>query len=98
MVTTTSGVQMKLFRVLALVFVTTATAVGAFAAESGNELLLSQRAANAAIARWPGGRINPAASKWAYELGALLQGVDAVWLNTADSRYYNYIKTSIDQY
>jgi len=31
-------------------------------------------------------------------LGTLLEGVDAVWLNTADPRYYNYIESSVDQF
>jgi unsaturated rhamnogalacturonyl hydrolase len=31
-------------------------------------------------------------------LGTLLEGVDGVWLNTADPRYYNYIKNSVDQF
>ena len=27
----------------------------------------------------------------------LLEGIDAVWLNSADARYFNYVKASIDQ-
>ena len=29
---------------------------------------------------------------------ALLEGMDAVWLNTADPRYFNYIKSAVDQF
>jgi unsaturated rhamnogalacturonyl hydrolase len=60
----------------------------------------SARAANAVISRWPGGRFVPAGQRWVwnYELGTLLEGVDGVWLNTADPRYYNYIKNSVDQF
>lgn len=60
----------------------------------------SGRAANVAIARWPDGRFMPAGQRWAwnYELGTLLEGMDAVWLNTADARYYNYIKNAVDQF
>ena len=59
----------------------------------------SQRAANSALLRWPDGRFAPSGAAWAwnYELGTLLEGMDAVWLNTADARYYNYIKKSVDQ-
>jgi len=89
---------MKFFRVLALVIILAAEASSSFAAEPQTELPWSQRAANAAIVRWPGGRLSPNGGKWAYELGALLQGVDAVWLNTTDVRYFNYIKSSVDQY
>ena len=64
------------------------------------ELPWSQRAANAAIERWPDGHFAPAGAKWAwnYELGTLLEGVDTVWLNTADPLYYNYIKSSVDKF
>ncbi len=61
---------------------------------------LSQRAANAAMARWPDGRLAPAGARWQwnYELGTLLEGFDAVWASTADGRYYDYIKASVDQF
>jgi unsaturated rhamnogalacturonyl hydrolase len=64
------------------------------------ELPWSQRAANAAIERWPDGRfVSPGQQwRWNYELGTLLEGMDSVWLNTADPRYYNYIKASVDQF
>lgn len=60
----------------------------------------SERVANAAIDRWPGGRFVPAGARWGwnYELGTLLEGMDSVWLNTADRRYYMYIKASVDQF
>ncbi|MGA9670352.1 MAG: glycoside hydrolase family 88 protein [Terracidiphilus sp.] len=60
----------------------------------------SERAANAAIERWPDGHFAPAGQRWAwnYELGTLLEGMDAVWLNTADARYYTYVKSSVDQF
>ncbi|MGA2807854.1 MAG: glycoside hydrolase family 88 protein [Terracidiphilus sp.] len=60
----------------------------------------SQRTANAAMERWPDGRFVPPEARWAwdYELGTLLEGMDAMWLNTADARYYNYIRKSVDQF
>ena len=60
----------------------------------------SERAANAVIVRWPDGRLAPAGAHWVwnYELGTLLEGMDAVWLNTADPRYFNYIKSAVDQF
>ncbi len=89
---------MKSLRYLAFLFITLASTNGAFAAEARTELPWSQRAADAAIVRWPGGHISPTGGKWTYELGTLLQGMDAVWLNTADVKYFNYIKSSVDQY
>ncbi len=73
---------------------------GACLTASAEEHSWSVRAANAAIERWPNGRFVPADSHWAwnYELGTLLEGMDAVWLNTADPRSFNYIKASVDQF
>jgi unsaturated rhamnogalacturonyl hydrolase len=77
-----------------------AMACGGFSAARAQELPWSQRAANAAIERWPDGRFVPADQRWVwnYELGTLLRGMDAVWFNTADARYYKYIKSSVDQF
>jgi unsaturated rhamnogalacturonyl hydrolase len=91
---------MKSFRFLVGIIVLAATASSVFAAVNKNELPWSQRAANAAIARWPDGRFAPAGAKWVwnYTLGTLLEGMDGVWLNTTDLRYFNYIKSSVDQF
>lgn len=55
--------------------------------------------ANATITRWPDGRfVAPGARwRWNYELGTLLEGMDAVWAKTGDRRYFNYIQDSVDQ-
>ena len=59
----------------------------------------AQLAANSAMARWPDGRFAPEGAPWHwnYELGTLLEGMDAVWFNTADGDYYKYVKSSVDQ-
>ena len=74
-------------------------AAGAFANASAEARPWSQRMADAAMARWPDGRFVPAGQRWAwnYELGTLLEGMDAVWTKTSDPRYFNYIKNSVDQ-
>jgi unsaturated rhamnogalacturonyl hydrolase len=73
------------------------TAANAIAAPP-NPIPMPERAANAAIARWPDGRFAPAGtpSTWNYELGTLLEGMRAVWLTDVDPRYFNYIKSSVD--
>jgi len=91
---------MKTLRLIAcLAVLTSAIALAAPATADLDPQPLAQRAADAAIARWPGGRFVPAGAPWAwnYELGTLLQGMDSVWLETVDPRYFNYIKASIDQ-
>jgi unsaturated rhamnogalacturonyl hydrolase len=89
---------MKIYSKFALIILLAVTANSALPAENADARPWSQRAANAAIERWPDGRIEPAGAPlvWKYELGTLLQGVDAVWLNTTDPRYFNYIKKSVD--
>lgn len=90
---------MKIFRTFAFVFLLAVTASSAFAAANQDELLWSQRAADSAMARWPQGHIDGPNAKLAfkYELGTLLQGIDDVYLNTADPRYYHYIKSAVDE-
>ena len=90
---------MKFFRFLPLVFLLAATVCGAYAETDKNELPLSQRAAKAAMARWPDGHIDGPDLKpsFKYELGTLLQGIDDVYLNTADARYFNYMKSAVDE-
>jgi len=63
------------------------------------QLPWSQRAANATMQRWPAGRfVAPNAPwKWNYELGILLNGMDAAWYNSADGDDYHYIQNAIDQ-
>ncbi len=91
---------MKYSRILPLVLGLAANAAGTLAVAAPNELPWSQRAANAAIARWPIEEITRPMGKtvWNYELGTLLEGMDAVWLNTADGKYFNYIKSSVDRF
>ena len=90
---------MKIFRFLSLAFLLAVTSSKVFAETNKNELPLSLRTANAAMARWPNGHIDGPDAKPAfkYELGTLLQGIDDVYLNTADARYYNYIKNAVDE-
>ena len=51
------------------------------------------------MARWPQGHIDGPNAKPAfkYELGTLLGGIDNVYLNTADARFYNYMKSAVDE-
>jgi unsaturated rhamnogalacturonyl hydrolase len=87
---------MKYPRFLFAVLLLAATAGSVLPAQ---ELPWSERAANASMARWPDGRFVPAGARWAwnYELGTLLEGMDMVWMNTVDPRYFRYIQSSVDQ-
>lgn len=56
--------------------------------------------ADVTMQRWPQGRFSSPDKpwRWNYELGTLIDGMDAAWYNTADGRYYKYIKSSIDPF
>jgi unsaturated rhamnogalacturonyl hydrolase len=70
-----------------------------YSAEAGSmhASSMSQRIANQVIERWPDGRLQSAKSmRWNYDLGVLLDGMDATWYNTANKRYFQYIQSSMD--
>ena len=56
------------------------------------QLPWSQRVANSTIQRWPDGRFVAPGTNWTwnYELGILLNGMEAAWYNSADGAYYQY--------
>ncbi len=68
------------------------------AATQADQLPWPVRAANAAMGRWPDGHFQPAGAPlaWTHDQATLLAGVQALWLNTADAPYYNYVKHSVD--
>src|SRR5215472_13033026 len=69
---------------------------GLAVAAAQNPQALSRRAADAAMERWPGGSLSSPGKPWHEESGILLQGMAATWYDTADGRYFQYIKDSID--
>jgi unsaturated rhamnogalacturonyl hydrolase len=73
---------------------------GAFSIASAQDRPWSEGAAQAAMARWPQGRLAPQGQSgvWNYELGTLLEGFDALWMNTADPSFYKYIKSAVDSF
>jgi unsaturated rhamnogalacturonyl hydrolase len=89
---------MKFLRSLACWSLIFAAAFATAAAAQQGGSPWSRRAADAAIARWPNGNLNGAGAPaaWVYDLGTLLDGVDAVWLTSNDPRYLRYIQSSMD--
>lgn len=62
--------------------------------------LLSEKMAATAMGLWkdslvmtPGRMV-----KWSYDQGVVLEGIDAIWQRTADRKYFDYIKRSMDHY
>ena len=36
--------------------------------------------------------------RWAYDYGVLCRGIERVWLDTKESKYFNYIKDNMDYF
>ena len=60
----------------------------------------AERMAATAMTRWKNSwEVDPARTeRWSYEHGVLLKGVENVWLNTADGKYFKFIQQSIDRF
>lgn len=67
---------------------------------AGQTKPLSVRAADSALARWKDSLSSEPSKpeRWSYERGVLLKGVEDVWLNTADGRYFKFIQQSVDRF
>src|SRR5262249_12875322 len=61
---------------------------------------VSERMAATAMTRWANSwETDPAKTeRWSYEQGVLLKGIEQVWLNTADGKYFSFIQHSIDRF
>ena len=66
----------------------------------GQEIPLSQQMAATVMELWPDSMAVKAdkPASWNYEQGVVLEGFQGIWKNTADPRYFRYIKKSIDFY
>lgn len=60
---------------------------------------VSERMASTVMTVWKDSvSSDPSRERWGYEQGVLLKGVEAVWLNTGDGRYFNYIQRLTDKF
>ncbi|WP_134089136.1 glycoside hydrolase family 88 protein [Olivibacter sp. XZL3] len=66
----------------------------------GQEAKYSELMTQTAMRLWPDAftleKDQPA--KWSYDLGVILKGVEGVWKNTANKRYFDYIQHKMDHY
>ena len=86
----------QLFRV-AFISLVAISNVGTIAAQAPS---WSERMAATAMTRWQNSwSLDPARpERWSYEQGVLLKGIENVWLNTADGKYFSFIQHSIDRF
>jgi len=60
---------------------------------NAQHLPLSQQMANTAMKLWSDTSKN---MRWTYEQGVVLKGVESVWKQTADKKYFKYVQNCID--
>lgn len=88
---------MKIIPKASLILLVAIVCGGAVYAQSSSS---SERIAATAMKRWANSwETDPARTeKWSYEQGVLLKGVEDVWFNTADGKYFTFIQHSIDRF
>src|SRR5882757_3602412 len=65
--------------------------IASLKAAKAQEQPLSQKMATTAMKLW-----KDSTAKWAYEQGVVLRGVEEVWMQTGDKKYFTYIQNYID--
>jgi len=60
---------------------------------NAQQLPLSQRMAATAMQLWNG---SSATTRWTYEQGVVLKGIEQVWMQTGDKKYFKYIQNYVD--
>jgi unsaturated rhamnogalacturonyl hydrolase len=85
-----------IFRLTLLVFLVWIALTPAY----GQSPSPAERMAATAMTRWQNSwETDPARTeRWSYEQGVLLKGIENVWLNTADGKYFKFIQQSIDRF
>ncbi|HEV7747143.1 MAG TPA: glycoside hydrolase family 88 protein [Pyrinomonadaceae bacterium] len=61
---------------------------------------LSERMAETVMTRWRDSwELQPGRTeRWSYDQGVVLKGIEGVWLNTADGKYFRFIQQSMDRF
>jgi unsaturated rhamnogalacturonyl hydrolase len=61
---------------------------------------LSQQMARTAMQLWPDSFLlqNDKVAKWRYDQGVILKGVEAIWKQTGEGKWFDYIQRSMDFY
>jgi len=88
---------MKMKRTISILALITVSVLTVFAQQKN---LSEQIAATAMTALWHDAAKNENGqpSKWSYEQGVVLKGIEGVWLSTGDGRYFNFIQKGMDNF
>lgn len=60
----------------------------------------AEQTAATVMTRWKDSwEVQPGRSeKWSYDQGVVLKGIEGLWLNTADGKYFRFIQQSVDRF
>jgi unsaturated rhamnogalacturonyl hydrolase len=74
--------------------------IGWATAVNGQAVPLSERMASTVMMMWKDSLATDPdkPEKWSYEQGVLLKGIEGVWLDTGDGRYFRYIQHITDRF
>lgn len=56
----------------------------------------SQKMAQTVMTIWKDSMTTGRPARWTYEQGVVLKGIEGIWKNTADKKYFDYIEKSMD--
>lgn len=93
----TNNVPMKVVFSVTLISLITAVSISPVNGQSSS---WSERMAATVMKLWKDSWSNDPArpERWSYEQGVALKGIESVWLNTGDGRYFNFIQQSLDRF
>ena len=85
---------MRIISHIAIIAITISFSNGIVAQEKP----LSQQVAETVLKIWPDTIPVGSQTKWSYDMGVVLKGFEAIWMNTGDVSYFNSIQKKMDFY
>src|ERR1043166_8726928 len=92
-----NNVPMKVIFSVTLITLFTVVSIAPANAQSPSP---SERMAATVMKLWKDSWSNDPArtERWSYEQGVALKGMESVWVNTGDGKYFTYIQQSLDRF
>ncbi len=65
---------------------------------SSAQIKWSEKIASTVMQTWKDSTPIGSTTKWSYDMGVVLKGLEGLWMNTGDAQYYNYIAAKMDYF
>lgn len=66
--------------------------------QSSAQTKWSEKIASTVMQTWKDSTPIGSTTKWSYDMGVVLKGLEGLWMNTGDARCYNYIAAKMDYF